>query len=44
MSDLNQSMGIFKNSTQKKGVNNTNQTVQSGGGFLNIISNLFGKK
>jgi hypothetical protein len=41
MSDLNQLMGIFTTLTQE---NNINQTAQSGGGFLNIMSNLFGKK
>lgn len=39
--DLNNFIGMFTSTTQD---NITNQTAQSGGGFLNIISNLFGKK
>jgi hypothetical protein len=42
--DIGNLIGMFTNSTQNNNTNNTNQTTQSGGGFLNIISNLFGKK
>ena len=42
--DIGNLIGMFTNSTQDNNTSNTNQTAQSGGGFLNIISNLFGKK
>ncbi|MDI1235655.1 MAG: DUF937 domain-containing protein [bacterium] len=42
--DISNIIGMFTGATETSNNTNQTQTAQSGGGILNIISNLFGKK